>query len=124
MLSVFDAGSHRASRVGDGLVECIDNDQTYSSAQVSDGLVSINIPLGRTSYLVFSSDEFVGQRTLRCRFSDGILNIRDEDNAKDPVAYYKNPDGEGYCLEYYRNNLFICNPSQISGPIMGRLYGK
>ena len=124
MLSVFDAGSHRASRVGDGLVECIDNDQTYSSAQVSDGLVSINIPLGRTSYLVFSSDEFVGQRTLRCQFSDGILKIRDEDNAKDPVAYYKNPDGEGYCLEYYRNNLFICNPSQISGPIMGRLYGK
>ena len=124
MLSVFDAGSHRASRVGDGLVECIDNDQTYSSAQVSDGLVSINIPLGRTSYLVFSSDEFVGQRTLRCRFSDGILNIRDEDNAKDPVAYYQNPDGEGYCLEYYRDKLFICNPGPSNGPIMGRLYGK
>ena len=124
MLSVFDSGLRWVNRVGDGLVECIDNDQTYSSAQVSDGLVSISMPLGRTTYLVFSSDEFVGQRTLRCRFSDGILKIRDEDNVKDPVAYYQNPDGAGYCLEYYRDNLFICNPSQIGGPIMGRLYGK
>ena len=124
MLSVFDSGQRWVNRVTDGLVECMDDDRIYSSVQVSDGLVSINVPLGRTSYLVFSSDEFVGQRTLRCQFSDGILKIRDEDNAKDPVAYYKNPDGAGYCLEYYRDKLFICNPGPSNGPIMGRLYGK
>ena len=124
MPAVFDSGQRWVNRVNDGLAECLNNDQTYDSAQANEGLVTINIPLGRTSCPGFSSAEFVGLRTLRCRFTDEILKIRDEDNVKDPVAYYQNPDGEGYCLAYYRNKLLICNPGPNGGSIMGRLYGK
>ena len=125
LLSVFSSATGQAAKVTNGAVQVYADDSYYDVRDVASGRADVRVPFGKTSRIYFESDQFQNIRTLRCEFTNGILQIIDEDDASNtPVAYYKNPDGEGYCLEYYRNKLYICNPCPSGGPIMGRLYGK
>ena len=122
-LSVFSEATNRVIPVTQGLVKTVIDDEAYGYQEISKGLVSVNLPFGQDSRLCFLSDQIIGQRTLDCRFENGFLRITDADNNDGPIPYYQEPDGEGYCIEYYRDLLLICNPGDPGGPIIGRLYG-
>lgn len=123
MLSVFAPASGLVAKVSSGTATVTANGSAYSTAAIADGLVSITIPNNQASTLTLASDQF-SPRTLSFSFNEGLLNINDDDHRSCAVEYYAEPDGTGYCLEYYWDLLMICNPGDPGGPVMGRLYGE
>lgn len=124
LLSVFSPSAFQTSRVQAGLIQVFSDNQAYDNQYINNGLASIRLPFGQTSEIYIGSTEFENARTLACVFQDGMLLITDQDNRDKPVVYYQDPVSGGYCLEYYRNSLYICNPADEDGPIAGLLYGN
>ena len=124
LLSVFSRYTNHTTRVQFGLVQVFTEGIFNSQEDIVAGYVSIKAPYGKTSRVYLQSDRFDGVRTLRFEFENGLLSIYDEDYGDFPISYYREPDGDGYCLEYYRNLLYICNPGDTGGPIAGLLYGN
>ena len=122
MVSYFADGN--LAHVTDAACQVYVDDVEDQSLTMSGGFLTLPVRTNATTRLVVSSALF-STISLRFGFQDGVLTVYEEvgesASEESTVPHFQDPDGN-YALRYYRNQVFICNQGDPTGPVVGFLH--
>jgi hypothetical protein len=124
-VSYFNKQTGFVERIKEGMCEVEVNRANWDTFPIVNVQLTAKIPLGQTSLIKFTAQEFGGTKTVRVEFVDGFMYVFDHDYRDAAVEVYQCVDGESYSIEYYRDMVYICNQgANPEGPILGRMFGN
>ena len=102
----------------DAVADVYVNDALSQSLNLDEGMLDVSVSPDQTTRLVLSSSLF-SDITLLFTLTDGQLAVYEEsDGSQSVVQHGQTPEGD-WTIEYYRNQVLICNQGQAGGPILG-----
>jgi len=116
MVSYFDGSD--LVRPTDAVCNVYVNDALSQSLSLDEGMLDVSVSSDQTTRLVLSSSLF-SDIALLFTLTDGQLAVYEEaDGSQSVVQHGQTPEGD-WTIEYYRNQVLICNQGQAGGPILG-----
>ena len=124
-VSFFNRETGFVERIPEGMCEVEAGGDNYGTYPIVNGQLTALIPFGQTCLIKFTAQEFGGAKRVRIEFVDGFMQAYDHDFRDADVEVYQYTDEEAYALEYYRDQVYICNQGEDpGGPILGRMFGE